>query len=162
MFQLVPVCLDHELAILNFERVNRSYFTGSINDRGDDYFHEFAQHHRELLADQEAGNGAYFVLVDHDQSIVGRFNLYDIVDRTANVGYRVAQRVAGHGVASAALKDLCRMAGEEYGLVTLRAVTSKVNVASQRVLIKAGFVAVGPAEVVGQPGIQYEVELASL
>jgi len=102
------------------------------------------------------------VLVDEDETVVGRFNLYDLADGTAEVGYRVAERVSGRGVATSGLRNLCRVAGEEYGLRTLRAATSNENVASQRVLAKAGFVAIGPAEVGGRQGAWYERVLASL
>ena len=37
----------------------------------------------------------FHVLVDQDGAVSGRFNLYDVVDGSAKVGYRVAQRVAG-------------------------------------------------------------------
>jgi len=59
---------------------------------------------------------------------VGRFNLYDLVDDTAVVGYRVAQHVAGRGVATTGLRDLCRVASEDLRLRTLKALTTKDNV----------------------------------
>ena len=102
------------------------------------------------------------MLVDEDETVVGRFNLYDLVDGTAVVGYRVARRFSGRGVATSGLRNLCRVAREEYGLRTLRAATSNENVASQRVLAKAGFAAVGPAEVGGRQGAWHELVLASL
>jgi ribosomal-protein-alanine N-acetyltransferase len=58
------------------------------------------------------------------------------------------------------LRDLCRIAGEQYGLLTLRAMTTNDNVASQRVLTKVGFVAVGPADVAGRQGSWYELVLS--
>ena len=75
--------------------------------------------------------------------------------RTAELGYRVAQHVAGRGVATATVRELCRLAAAQHGLHTLRAATSHRNVASQKVLTKAGFVAVGPADPAhlgGKPG----------
>jgi ribosomal-protein-alanine N-acetyltransferase len=30
------------------------------------------------VAEQEAGSGAFYVLVDEDGSVLGRFNLYDL------------------------------------------------------------------------------------
>lgn len=66
-------------------------------------------------------------------------------DGTARPGYRVAERVAGHGVATATVRELCRMATAMYGLRTLRAATFHDNAASRKVLAKAGFVSVGPA-----------------
>lgn len=88
---------------------------------------------------------------------MGRFNLYDLVDGTAEIGYRVAQRVAGCGVATRALQDLCRIAREQCGLRTLRAASRDENAASQRVLAKVGFVRTGPTEVGGRHGSRYEL-----
>jgi len=88
--------------------------------------------------------------------VLGRFNLYRLEDGTAELGYRVAQHVAGRGVATATVQELCRLAAAQYGLRTLRAETSHDNVASQKVLAKAGFVPVGPAEPGGRPGTWYQ------
>ena len=59
------------------------------------------------------------------------------------LGYRVAERAAGRGVATAAVRDLCALAASRHGVGTVRAATSLANVASQRVLLKAGFHEVG-------------------
>jgi len=83
---------DHEQAVLAFEQANRGYFAESITDRGDDFYEQFAERHRALLADQQAGVSAYYVLADEDGEVVGRFNLYDLLDKNAEVGYRVAKR----------------------------------------------------------------------
>jgi len=162
VFELQRLRRDHEAAVLDFERVNRAYFAESISDRGDGFYENFAERYRALLAEQEAGACIFQVLVDEHETVVGRFNLYNLVDGTAEVGYRVAQRVSGRGVATSGLRSLCQIAREEYGLRTLRAATSNENVASQRVLAKAGFVAIGPAEVGGRQGARYELALASL
>lgn len=162
MFELQRLRRDHEGAVLDFERVNRAYFAESISDRGDDFYENFPERHHTSLAEQEAGSRIFHVLVDEHGMVVGRFNLYNLVDGTAEVGYRVAQRVSGRGVATFGLFSLCRIAREEYGLRTLRAVASNENVASQRVLAKAGFVAIGPAEAGGRQGARYELALASL
>lgn len=162
MFELQRLRADHEAAVLAFEQANRAYFAESITDRGDDFFEQFAERHRALLADQEAGVGAFHVLVDRGGNVVGRFNLYELANGTGVVGFRVARRVAGRGVATSALRDLCRIASEQYGLRTLRAAASNENVASQRVLKKVGFVATGPAEVGGRQGSWYELALPRL
>jgi len=161
VFQLQRLRSDHEAAVVEFELANRAYFAESISDRGDDFYEEFAERYRSLLAEQEAGVGVFHVLVDDDETVVGRFNLYDLVDGTAVVGYRVARRISGRGAATSGLRNLCRIAREEYGLRMLRAATSNENVASQRVLAKAGFVAIGPAEVGGRQGAWYELALAN-
>jgi len=155
---------DHGPAILAFELENRGYFTESISDRGDEYFDQFEERHNELLAEQEAGVGASYVLVDEDGAVLGRFNLYRLEDGAAEVGYRVAQRVAGRGVATAAVRELCQLAASRYGLRTLKAATSDQNVASQRVLIMAGFVpaeAADPADIGGKQGSWYRRDVTA-
>ncbi|WP_460494806.1 GNAT family N-acetyltransferase [Dactylosporangium cerinum] len=115
-----------------------------------------------MLAQQEAGTDAYYVLVAEDGSILGRFNLFLVGDATANVGYRVAQHVAGRGVATATVRELCRLAAVDHGLRTLRAAASHDNAASRKVLSKAGFVPVGPAapaDLGGKPGTWYQLAL---
>jgi ribosomal-protein-alanine N-acetyltransferase len=152
---------NHAPAVLTFETENRAYFAGFITDRGDEYFEHFDEVHARRLAEQESGEGAYYVLVDNDGSVLGRFNLI-IEGDVAEVGYRVAQRAAGRGVATAAVQQLCRLASDQHGLRTLKAATSLRNAASQRVLLKAGFVPVGPADpddVGGKPGTWYQLDL---
>jgi ribosomal-protein-alanine N-acetyltransferase len=154
---------DHAPAVLAFELANRAYFAASISDRGDEFYEQFTEQHNAMLAEQEAGACAFHVLVGDDGSILGRFNLFGIEAGTAELGYRVARHVAGRGVATAAVRDLCRVAAAQYGLRTLRAATSYGNVASQKVLIKAGFVPVGPADPAhlgGKPGTWYQRDLA--
>jgi [ribosomal protein S5]-alanine N-acetyltransferase len=133
-------------AVLAFELANRAYFAASVSDRGDGYFDRFTDRYNALLAEQEAGVCAFYALVAEDGSVLGRFNLYDFEDGAAELGYRVAQHVAGRGVATANVRELCRLAASRHGQRTLRAAAARDNVASQRVLIKAGFVLAGPAE----------------
>src|SRR5215469_15738631 len=98
MPELTCLHADHATAVLAFELANRAYFAASISDRGDDFFDQFTDRYNALLAEQEAGICACYVLVAQDGSVLGRFNLIDITDRTAKLGYRVAQHDAGRGV----------------------------------------------------------------
>ena len=124
MPELKRLHAGHAPAVLAFELANRAYFAASVSDRGDDYFDQFADRYNALLAEQEAGICAFHVLVAEDGSVLGRFNLYDFEDGTAELGYRVAQHVAGRGVATATVRELCRLAAARHGLRTLRAATS--------------------------------------
>ena len=163
MPELKQLRAGHGPAVLAFELANRAYFAASISDRGDEFYDQFADRHSALLAEQEAGISAFYVLVAEDGSVLGRFNLYDCQDGTANLGYRVAQHVAGRGVATATVRELCRLAATRHGLHTLRAGTSHANAASQKVLTKAGFIPVGPADpsdLGGKPGLWYQRDLA--
>ena len=76
---------------LEFELANRAFFATAISDRGDAYFEHFSERHNELVAEQEAGIGAFYLLVDGDASVLGRFNLTFGPQHTATLGYRVAQ-----------------------------------------------------------------------
>lgn len=162
MFVLQRLRSDHEDAVLTFERENRVYFAKSISDRGDLFFERFSEQQRELIAVQESGKGAFYVFVDEHEVVVGRFNLYEIHDETAVVGYRIAERVSGRGVATSGLRNLCRIAREDIGLRMLTAATDNENIASQRVLAKVGFVLIGPTEIGGHHGSEYKLNVATL
>ena len=143
---LQPLRADHAPAILTFELVNRAYFAASISDRGDEYFEHYAERHIALLAEQEAGIGAYYVLLADDGSVLGRFNLRLAAEGVAELGYRVAQHVAGQGIATRTVREMCSLAASRHGIRTLRAATASGNVASQRVLLNAGFLPAEPAD----------------
>jgi [ribosomal protein S5]-alanine N-acetyltransferase len=144
--ELEPLRAEHAAQLWAFERDNREWFAASISDRGDEYFAHFGERLEALLSDQEAGGGAYYVTVADDGTILGRFNL--ILDGAggAVLGYRVAQRAAGRGLATECVRKLCALAGTRHSVGTVTASTSHANVASQRVLVKAGFEPVGPAD----------------
>ncbi|MEV7073404.1 GNAT family N-acetyltransferase [Streptomyces sp. NPDC091972] len=155
MPELQRLHAGHAPAVLAFELVNRACFAASVSDRGDACFDRFTDRFDALPAEQEAGVCVFHVLVAGDGSVLGRFNLYDLEDGTAVLGYRVARHAAGRGTATATVLELCDLAATRYGLRTLRAATAHANAASRRVLVKAGFVPFGPAELGGKPGTWY-------
>ncbi len=161
MPELQRLRADHAPAVLAFELANRAYFATFVSDRGDEFFDQFTERFDELLAEQEAGSCAYYLLVGEDGSVLGRFNLYGIANGTAELGYRVAEHVAGHGVATATVQEVCRLAAAQFGLHTMRAAVTHGNVASQKVLAKAGFVPAGPANPGGKPGTWYERDVTA-
>ncbi|GGV85129.1 hypothetical protein GCM10015535_31440 [Streptomyces gelaticus] len=146
---------DHAPALFAFEQENRTYFAASIPDRGDAYFTEFDARLTALLAEQASGLCHFHVLVDPEGEILGRFNLVDVADGSAELGYRVAKKATGRGLATATVHRLCALAVEEYGLTTLRASTTLDNPASQAVLTRTGFVPTGELLLDGRPGIGY-------
>ena len=152
---------DHAPALLAFELANRAYFAAWVPDRGDEFFAHFTERLDQLLAAQDAGTDIFHVLVDTDGAILGRFNLFEVENGTANLGYRVAEGAAGRGLATAAVRDLRRLASSRYGLHTLRAATTHQNIGSQRVLAKAGFVPVGPVTLSSGAGTQYQLDLTA-
>lgn len=146
---------DHAAALLAFERENRAYFAASIPDRGEAYFAHFDERLRALLAEQEAGVCYFHVLVRVGGEMLGRVNLVDVADGGAELGYRIAERAAGRGLATWAVRELCDLAANGYGLTTLRAATTLDNAASRAVPARAGFTVVGETQLSGRPGLSY-------
>lgn len=159
MPELQRLRADHAPALLAFERENRAYFAASIPDRGDAYFANFDQRHRELLTLQDAGSDYFHVLVEPDGSIVGRVNLaYVTEDRSAELGYRIAEHAAGRGLATAAVREVIELA-KSYGLTSLKAETTLDNAASRVILARVGFEPTGDVTLSGKPGISFLLKL---
>jgi ribosomal-protein-alanine N-acetyltransferase len=153
---------DHYAAVLAFELDNRAFFARSVPDRGDAYFEHIDARLDALVVDQRAGLAAFYVLVGDDASVLGRFNLEFESEANARLGYRVAERVCGQGVATAAVLEVCRLAATRHGMRTVRAAAADRNAASRRVLIKAGFQQVrpaDPADLGGETGSWYQRNL---
>jgi ribosomal-protein-alanine N-acetyltransferase len=150
----------HAPALLAFEQENRAYFAESVPDRGDDYFTRFDERHRALLAEQEAGVCYFHVLVGAGGEVLGRVNLVDVADGGAELGHRIAERAAGRGLATWAVRELCDLAANSYGLTTLRAATRLDNAASRAVPARSGFAVVGERQLSGRPGLSYLGSLA--
>jgi len=151
--------LDHAPALLAFERENRAYFAASVPDRGDEFFAEFDTRYAQLLAGQAAGTDYLHLLVAEGGEVVGRVNLTEVADGTAELGYRIAQKAAGQGLATAAVRKVRQLAATEYGLTRLRAKVTLNNPASRKVLEHNGFVAVGELTLNGKPAMSYICEL---
>ncbi|MGH3737952.1 MAG: GNAT family N-acetyltransferase [Micromonosporaceae bacterium] len=150
---------DHADRLLAFERENREYFAASVPDRGDAYFAEFAQQLQARLAEQDAGVCRFHLVVDVDGAVLGRVNLLDLADGAAELGYRIAKRAAGRGLATEAVRQVCEVARTAYRLSGLWAVTTLDNAASRTVLARTGFEPTGELEVGGRPGIRYARQL---
>ncbi len=164
MPELQLLCAGHGPAVLAFELENRAYFAESVSDRGDAFYDNFAERLGSVLAEQASGTSVFYVYADEGGAILGRFNLYDLKDGAAKLGYRVAQQAAGRGVATAAARELCVLAATQHGLRALMASTSRENVASAKVLTKIGFVPIGPADpadIGGKQGTLYRRDLTS-
>jgi ribosomal-protein-alanine N-acetyltransferase len=157
---LERLCFDHASALLTFEVENRAYFAASIPDRGDEYFRDFDARLRLSLEEQMAGLHHYHVLVEPDGTVAGRINLVDVENGSANLGYRIAERATGRGLATNAVHQVCEIAAGEYGLVELRAAATRDNAASQAVLARTGFVYVGDTTLNGRPALRFLRRLA--
>lgn len=156
---LERLSVAHTEPLLAFERENREYFAASVSDRGDAFFAEFDAGLAALLAEQKLGICQFHVLVDTAGAVVGRVNLFGLENGAADLGYRIAEKAAGQGLASAAVRAIIALAAAEYGLTMLRAKTTHENLASQAVLTRSGFLPVGETTVGQGRGPAYELIL---
>ncbi|MGW6707369.1 GNAT family N-acetyltransferase [Streptomyces sp. NPDC054956] len=122
---------------------NRAYMAPYEPRRTEAFYTEAGQLERieALLEDRDGGRARPYVLIGGGVPI-GAINLNTIVFGalcSAAIGYWVDQAWAGKGVATAALHEVCRVARDEVGLHRVEAGTRTDNLASQRVLAKAGF-----------------------
>jgi RimJ/RimL family protein N-acetyltransferase len=134
---------DHAAALLTFERENRAFFAKSIPDRGDDYFENFATRLEALLTEQATGACHFHVIVTPTGEILGRVNLIDVTNGSADLGFRIAEKATGQGLATRAVREICTLARTTYALTTLHASAATDNIASQTVLTRTGFVPTG-------------------
>lgn len=87
--------------------------------------------------------------------MLGRVNLVDLADGCAALGYRIAEPAAGRGLATGAVRTMCDLAADRYGLTALRTETTLDNAASRAVLARTGFTVVGETTLDGRPGLTY-------
>ncbi|MDG4857840.1 GNAT family N-acetyltransferase [Streptomyces sp. T-3] len=150
---------DHAPALLEFERENRAYFAASVPDRGEEFFAEFDARFAQLLEWQAAGTDYLHVLVTEGGEVLGRVNLIEAAGGSAELGYRIAQKAAGQGLATAAVHEVRELAAAQYGLTRLRAKATMDNPASHKVLQRNGFVAVSELTLNDKPAMSYIREL---
>ncbi|MEU0127970.1 GNAT family N-acetyltransferase [Streptomyces sp. NPDC006289] len=151
---------DHAPALLAFERENRAFFAASVPDRGDEFFAGFDARLAGLLAEQAAGTDHFHVLAEDDGTVLGRVNLVGVAGGSAELGYRVAERATGRGLATSAVREVCALAFAEYGLTALRARTTVDNAGSRAVLARTGFAEAGAITLMGKPGLLFTRDLA--
>ncbi|WP_025845336.1 GNAT family N-acetyltransferase [Brevibacillus agri] len=114
-------------ALFAFECKNREFFERTVPSRGEAYYHyDYFQNSLQAAAGD----------------ILGRMNLVDLDHErgSAELGYRVGADAAGKGVASQALKLLLTEYIQPLGIREVQAKTTAENIASQKVLLKNGFV----------------------
>jgi ribosomal-protein-alanine N-acetyltransferase len=130
-------------ALLAFEIQNREWFESHIDARAPSFYslQGVANHIESYLSDFALGAWHPFVIEDCSQRIVGRANLKSIDSSmgSAQVGYRIAQRACGQGLATLALRHLIQEARMRWGLSQLVAFAFKENAGSRKVLDRCGF-----------------------
>jgi [ribosomal protein S5]-alanine N-acetyltransferase len=137
-------------ALAELTRANREFLAPTSPLRPEEYFTDAGQERAALESLKAAENGTALpmVIVDGVGSLVGTLNFNSIIRgafQSASIGYWVCQDRNGEGFASAAVAAAKRTARERLGLHRLQAETLVDNEASQRVLIKNGFIQYGHA-----------------
>lgn len=134
---------DDTQALLIFEQANREWFENHIDARDAAFYCEegVASHIAGYLADFDAGTRHPFVIEDPSGTIVGRANLkaISLSERSAQIGYRIAQSACGKGLATRAVRHLIEQAELRWELTHLVADVYAANAASAKVLERCGF-----------------------
>lgn len=80
------------------------------------------------------------IVVDgHVAGSVGIFCQTDVYEKSAELGYWLAEEFWGNGIMTKAVKQLCREAFEKFDIIRIYAEPFAYNTGSRRVLEKAGF-----------------------
>ncbi|HEV7148367.1 MAG TPA: GNAT family protein [Pedococcus sp.] len=137
-------------ALARLVRANRSFMAGSGPLRTDDYFTDVGQERAVAKSLEAAEAGIMYPMLIEDQAgdLVGTLNLNSIIRgafQSTSIGYWVSQDRNGEGIATAAVALATQVAFVELGLHRIQAETLVDNHASQRVLLKNGFVQYGVA-----------------
>jgi [ribosomal protein S5]-alanine N-acetyltransferase len=106
-----------------------------------------AERLRDQLERHRRGQTVPWLMIQ-DERVVGAITLTDIVPgpfRSASMGYWVGVDHLGKGLATKAVEAVAGIADTELRLHRIEASTLTYNEASQRVLLKCGFVQIGSA-----------------
>lgn len=92
-----------------------------------------------LLADEDE-TFAFAITIDHKViGSIGIFRQGNIHRQTAELGYYIAEEYWGKGIMTEAVKQICEYVFEKSDIIRIYAEPFAYNVASCRVLEKAGF-----------------------
>lgn len=141
---------DDVPTLADLVRANREFLAPWEPVRDDNYFTQAGQRAviRAMLKQYEHGSTLPHVILNASGRVVGRVTLNEIVRgpfQSCRMGYWVSAAANGHGLATAAVRDVVAVAFGELGLHRVEAGTLLHNVRSQRVLERNGFVRFGVA-----------------
>jgi [ribosomal protein S5]-alanine N-acetyltransferase len=142
--------LDDAAALLEIAREDSDFFAPWEPLHDDQWLTEAGQRDviEEKLEQHRLGLALPHVVLDDDGAVIGRITLNNVVRgafQSCSVGYFVRSAANGRGHASAAVREMLRLAFDELGLHRVEAGTLVHNVRSQRVLERNGFVRFGLA-----------------
>lgn len=127
---------DDVSEILAFEQDNKAWFLNYLPQSFLDKL-SFEVIQKQLLKQH---NKKYYLVFSHAGQLIGRFNLYFLDDNhtSVEVMYRMDRDWVSKGIAGYILKRLVAFWASS-GVENIHATTLKSNLASNRLLIRAGF-----------------------
>jgi ribosomal-protein-alanine N-acetyltransferase len=140
-----PVKPEDAAELAALYAANRDFLAPFEPVRAEDFFTADGQ--RERLQVQLDGGTHPFAIVD-EGAIAGTISIFHIMReslQSCTVGYWIDQARNGRGLATGAVEGIVAYAFDELELHRVEAGTLLDNVASQRVLEKAGFERIGIA-----------------
>jgi [ribosomal protein S5]-alanine N-acetyltransferase len=144
------ITLDNAPALAKLVQANRDFLAPWDPLHSEDYYTEAGQlaEIRNSLSQYRQGIKLPHVILGESGAVAGRINLNNIVRgafQSGSLGYWVSATENGRGLATAAVRDMVRLAFGELRLHRVEAGTLPHNVRSQRVLEHNGFVRFGLA-----------------
>lgn len=141
---LHPIAEADVTELHSFELENRAFFEKTIASFGDDYYERatLEQITAERVQDWEDGDAYFYLIRDSAGELAGRINLFDVqrgATQMAVIGYRIAEKHSGKGIATKAVGLVLKDAFEVYGLHRVEGMTAPWNLGSQIVMLKNGF-----------------------
>jgi [ribosomal protein S5]-alanine N-acetyltransferase len=133
---------DDAVELAELLRENREFLAPFDPIRDDDFFTAEGQ---RMRMDEDASERFAIVFAGRIAGLVTISNISYGPFRSASLGYWVAERLNGRGLATSAVGEVAKIAFGEVGLHRLEAATLVDNVASQRVLEKNAFEPIGLA-----------------
>jgi ribosomal-protein-alanine N-acetyltransferase len=129
---------------------NRQFLAPWQPLRPDSYFTEAGQREavEAALAHKATGSAVPLVILDRSGAVAGTLTIASIIRgafQSCSVGYWLAERAQGQGLATAALREATDLAFGDLRLHRIQAETLTRNARSQRVLERIGFEQYGAA-----------------
>jgi ribosomal-protein-alanine N-acetyltransferase len=145
-----PLDLADAQALTGLYAENQEFLAPWQPLRPDSYFTEVGQLEavEAALAQKASGSAVPLVILDRSGAVAGTITVASVIRgafQSCSVGYWLAERAQGQGLATAALREVADLAFGDLRLHRIQAETLTHNTRSQRVLQRVGFEQYGVA-----------------
>jgi [ribosomal protein S5]-alanine N-acetyltransferase len=142
--------IDDAPVLAELVQINRDFFAPWEPLRDEDYFTVEGQRAgiSDSLERHQHGSCLPHVILDDSGNVIGRITLNNILRgpfQSGTLGIWLSSAHNGRGFATAAVREIVRVAFEEEGLHRIQVATLPHNVRSQGILERLGFVRIGMA-----------------